>query len=150
MHFDLNVIVIESDSLLFAPSTIAISALLLSFIERGVDCTAWLRNVPDVCLPGPTNRLFRCDSFDDKHRFLDVDKCIQCFQSIIADRHARNQVVELASDDCEAELIYANGQTGSLVSCNRGEVSFGRRRPWFSIRMHRSQKCPPLMRVTLL
>ena len=42
---------LESSSMLFAPSTIAIAALILSFSILLMDCTLWLNTIPNFCLP---------------------------------------------------------------------------------------------------
>ena len=41
----------EPEYVLFAPSTIAIAAVVLSFLYLGEDCTEWLRGVPDDYSP---------------------------------------------------------------------------------------------------
>jgi len=56
--------------LLFAPSTIAISVILLAFSQRAVNCDGWLQTVPDFCLP-TNNPLFR--SYPNA---LNIEKCV--------------------------------------------------------------------------
>jgi hypothetical protein len=41
---------IDPESLRYAPSTIAIAALLLTFSQLRVSCTDWLNRLPDACL----------------------------------------------------------------------------------------------------
>ena len=43
--------------MLFAPSTIAIAALILSFSILRQDCTDWLSSIPNFCLPLLDNTL---------------------------------------------------------------------------------------------
>ena len=43
--------------MLFAPSTIAIAALILSFSVLRQDCTDWLSSIPNFCLPLSENPL---------------------------------------------------------------------------------------------
>lgn len=73
----------EPEYLLYAPSTIAISALLLSFLHLEINCNEWLKYVPDYCLPTASNPFFSSLPSQHKSKLLDVDGCLQCFQSII-------------------------------------------------------------------
>jgi hypothetical protein len=74
-----QIVLTDSSSLLFAPSTIAISALILSFSILHMDCSEWLSSLPNFCL-----------HFDDKtsssnapdHRFYDIDCCLRSFKNI--------------------------------------------------------------------
>ena len=61
----------ECASLRYAPSTIAIAAVVLSFSVLQLDCAAWLAAVPDCCFPAPAPRAGGGDA-----RF-DVDACLQ-------------------------------------------------------------------------
>lgn len=60
-------------SLLYAPSTIAICALIISFSVLRMDCTNWLSCVPDLCLRKGS---------DDACFLLDIDSCLDMFQKI--------------------------------------------------------------------
>lgn len=70
----------EPDYLLFAPSAIAISALLISFSVLHMPCTSWLKTIPDICLPNNTSSIYPNNSKES--RFLDIDRCICCFKKI--------------------------------------------------------------------
>lgn len=63
----------------FAPSTIALAALLLSFSKLGMDCTNWLEHVPNVCLPSPDHPIMDSNILLS---FLDVDNCLSVFQRL--------------------------------------------------------------------
>jgi hypothetical protein len=68
------------ESTIYAPSTLAISVLLLAFSVLQLDCSSWLANVPDVCFP-------RHDSpavFQGLQSSFDIDACIVHIQSICA------------------------------------------------------------------
>jgi hypothetical protein len=84
-------------SMLFAPSTIAICALIISFSTLRMDCTPWLDCVPDVCLrKGGSN--------DCKNSLLDIDKCLDIFQRIErAHRSSKLQVGSPTSIACNSE-----------------------------------------------
>jgi hypothetical protein len=64
----------------FAPSTIAVAAILLAFSMLELNCEAWLSCVPDFCLPHPQNPLFDDPRIDQ--RALDIDLCLQRFQTV--------------------------------------------------------------------
>jgi hypothetical protein len=78
----------EPESLLFSPSTIAISSLIYSFLHLKVDCSVWLDSLPDSVLPTPNNQSFRDYPQSEKDQLLDVDACLQCFQAVMAKRFA--------------------------------------------------------------
>lgn len=63
----------------FAPSTIALAALLLSFSKLGLDCTNWLEHVPNICLPCPDHPIMDTNMLLS---FLDVDNCLSVFQRL--------------------------------------------------------------------
>jgi len=64
-----------SVSMMFAPSTIAICAIILSFSTLRMDCSQWLNCVPDKC--------FRKSLVDnDDSSFIDIDKCLDIFQRL--------------------------------------------------------------------
>lgn len=62
-------------SMIFAPSTIAICAIILSFSTLRMDCSQWLNSVPDKCF-----RKLISDHSD--HSLLDIDKCLDIFQRV--------------------------------------------------------------------
>jgi len=67
----------EPEFLLFAPSTIALTALVVSFSLHHVDCTAWLDSIPDFCLPKDTNPLFL-----SQPNSLNLDQCLLSFEKM--------------------------------------------------------------------
>lgn len=71
----------EPSSLLFAPSTIAIAALILSFSILRMDCTDWLRCIPNFCLLVTDNPLYNQDT---NMRLFDIDGCLQSFKGVEA------------------------------------------------------------------
>jgi hypothetical protein len=94
----------EPESLLFAPSTIAISALIYSFLHLKVDCSAWLDNLPDYVLPTPNNTSFRDYPKAEKDQLLDVDSCLQCFQNVMAKRCTGSEPSNSSTQGKENEL----------------------------------------------
>ena len=67
----------SSDSLRFAPSTIAISALLLAFSKCKMNCSAWLRRLPDEMLPSkPSTSTPHTLFATHEMSFLDIDGCL--------------------------------------------------------------------------
>lgn len=77
---------IDPESLCYAPSTIAISVLLLTFSKLGVNCGEWLHCLPDEVLPPKTvwgtdlmqHPVFR----NDEISFLNIDMCIVSLQRV--------------------------------------------------------------------
>lgn len=67
----------EPEYLIYSPSTIAFSALLLSFLHLQIDCTDWMRWVPENCLI-VDNKMSRFP------HLVDIDECLQCFQRLIS------------------------------------------------------------------
>ena len=62
----------------YAPSTIALAALLLAFASLHVDCSHWLMDrVPSACLPGEDNTIF---PKGDMH-LLDIEGCLSELQT---------------------------------------------------------------------
>ncbi len=76
----------DHDYLLYAPSTIAISALLISFSLHHLHCTEWLDSIPDFCLPNDNNPFFLSPA--EGGRYLDIDSCILSFEKIPMLRHS--------------------------------------------------------------
>jgi len=60
----------RSELLVFAPSTIAISVLIMAFSEKDFNCSQWLDSLPDYCLPR-NNPLYQ--AYPDA---LNVEKCV--------------------------------------------------------------------------
>ena len=57
--------------MLYAPSTIAISSVLIVLSDRRIDCGEWLRLIPDSVLPVAANALL-----EHHASALDVDGCM--------------------------------------------------------------------------
>jgi len=97
----------ESEYVLYAPSTIAISALMISFSQLKVPCNDWLHAIPMYFFANDENPFFGCCGNDDNNNnnhtsatlvqqtppvlprgtavnaralFLDQDECINAFQ----------------------------------------------------------------------
>lgn len=84
----------DAECLCYAPTTIAIAALLLTFSKYKMNCTEWLKRLPDECFPPkhcgtrpdsprsaamtPTHAIFPDDELD----FLNVDACILAMQRV--------------------------------------------------------------------
>ena len=67
----------SSDSLRFAPSTIAIAALLLAFSKCKMDCSVWLQRLPDELLLFKSSTLTPQPIFAlHELSFLDIDACL--------------------------------------------------------------------------
>ena len=68
----------SADSLRFAPSTIAISALLLAFSKCKIDCGAWLQRLPDGMFPPKSSSSLTPHRIFAIHEqsFLDIDACL--------------------------------------------------------------------------
>lgn len=71
---------LEQSSMLYAPSTIAISAIILAFSMLHFDCSEWLASVPNFCLPVPAHSLSASDL--NVSRLLDVDSCLVSFARV--------------------------------------------------------------------
>lgn len=68
------------ESIQFAPSTIALTALLISFSRLNIDCRPWLEHIPNVCLPSASHPIFNTPEL---FCFLNVDACLNQFNSSI-------------------------------------------------------------------
>jgi hypothetical protein len=68
------------ESLLFAPSTIAMCALLLVLLQRNIDCSEWLSCIKDYCLPTMNNNYFASLTANQKAQALDIDGCMEIFR----------------------------------------------------------------------
>lgn len=82
--------------MLFAPSTTAICALIISFSTLRMDCTPWLDCVPDMCLRRAGN--------NTHNSLFDIDKCLDIFQRIErVHRRSKVQVESPTSIACNSE-----------------------------------------------
>jgi len=70
----------DPTSVRFAPSTIAISALMLSFAVQFIDCREWLDEfLPDVCIPKAANVFYSKHADTD---LFNIDACLERFQHL--------------------------------------------------------------------
>lgn len=81
----------DPESLCYSSSTIAISALLLTFSKLHLNCREWLHCLPDECLPPKT---VRCSNSslpfpgphpifsEDEISYLNIDLCILALQRV--------------------------------------------------------------------
>lgn len=68
----------------YAPSTIALAALMLAFSSLHVDCSRWLLDcVPDACLPGMGEDIFP----QNGPLLLDIDSCLSELQKNCCSRN---------------------------------------------------------------
>jgi hypothetical protein len=72
---------LDEQSVLYSPSTIAIAALLVAFSLCHIDFSTMVDSIPDFLYPKDN------DIFTDNQRyFLDVDRCIEAFEIISVNR----------------------------------------------------------------
>ena len=67
----------EPDYVVFAPSTIAISSLLISFSILKLNCSLWLSRIPNICFLQKNTIISM-----NKNDLFDIDLCLSCFQRI--------------------------------------------------------------------
>lgn len=105
----------ESSSTLFAPSTIAISALILSFSILKVDCSDWLGSMPNFCLL-PVHDASCIKSPDS--RFFDIDECLGSFRNVLKScaRYRQACQTPTTSPTCVAEDIESPTQRQHAAS----------------------------------
>jgi hypothetical protein len=90
----------------YAPSTIALAALLLAFSTHRVDCSRWLLEcVPDACMPKGES-----DSEMDA-KLLDIDGCLLELQRVCCSRKSK-----LASVEKDKDIEKDNAELGRLDS----------------------------------
>jgi hypothetical protein len=70
----------ESDALLFAPSTIAVAALLVTYSVLEMDFAPCLDAIPDYILPHNSLSVFQPGSPLDP--YFDIDACIVAFKRV--------------------------------------------------------------------
>ena len=77
---------LETSSMQYAPSTIAISALILAFSILHLDCSDWLASVPNYCLSMPvaisSSSAGTLQQDANVRQLLDVDSCLVSFARI--------------------------------------------------------------------
>jgi hypothetical protein len=88
------------DAVYFSPVTIGITVLLLSFSKLHIDCSAWLRKIPCVCLPQADHPFFN----QEEVVFLDADSCIQCLQLRLNDPAVSDVFDSVAEDMCDLSI----------------------------------------------
>lgn len=76
----------EPEALMFAPSTIAVAAVLLTFVHSKKDITSWLSDLPDAVLPTPDNPSFSSIAIAERRPLFDLDGCLRCFQKLMGSR----------------------------------------------------------------
>ena len=90
---------VDTEATRYAPSTMAIAALILTFSVLRIDCATWLASVPDVCFPGLTARA------DGRLVApLDIDGCLARFQLSAAVRAELSPPPSLAGDSMQLEI----------------------------------------------
>lgn len=117
---------IDPDCMRYAPSTIAISALLLTFSKLHLDCTEWLHRLPDECLPPKI-----MDNIITPHSifplediaYLDIDNCLLCLQKIpMISRHVNQQSNRGLSINVNAANVNMNNNNNSM-DCQNDIIS---------------------------
>ena len=93
----------QNDYVLFAPSTVAVSALLIAFSTLEIYATVFSRRIPSSMLPQ------RCQE-NQANCLLDIDKCLSSFQrtSSVSEGLRRN--------NSKMELIYGKLPSPTSVS----------------------------------
>ena len=76
----------ESCLLLYAPSTIALSAMFLVLNNNKLDMSNWLMLVPDCCLPVQQNISFSNLPVVRKNELLNIDACLNSIENLIYKR----------------------------------------------------------------
>lgn len=99
----------EPQSILFAPSTIAIAALLVSFSVLNLQCTSWPQSIPAFCLPNNAASIYHASSPQSK--FLDIDSCIIAFKQVPMLRSRTNKA---SSPTCVADTPDGEGFEDSM------------------------------------
>lgn len=89
----------------FSPSTVALSALLISFSKIGKDCTEWLDEVPNICLPNPNHPIFNTPTMLS---YLDVDNCLAVFQRVCGSPTETVPMSPCPSHSTEDRLVSPN------------------------------------------
>lgn len=79
----------EASSLLFAPSTIAISAVIVALSVMNINCEAFLDKVPDYFFPGYSKEFF-LEGDGQKIKFLDCDACVKALEKVPSMRTTSN------------------------------------------------------------
>ena len=114
----------DPDCMRYAPSTIAISALLLTFSKLHLDCTEWLHRLPDECLPPKI-----LDNIITPHSifplediaYLDIDNCLLCLQKIpMTSKHLSQQPNRGLSININAANLNANNNS---MDCQNDIIS---------------------------
>lgn len=68
----------DASSILYSPSTIAISALLLSMSFHSIENREWLFDLPSICLPERTNHLYaQSKQLHSDSKLFDISGCAE-------------------------------------------------------------------------
>ena len=76
----IDVVTVDGASLLFAPSTIAISSAIVSLSMLRMDCSKLLDSLPDFLLPNRSYPFFL--ESDGKGLYLDLDSCVKSMERL--------------------------------------------------------------------
>lgn len=102
----------------FAPSTLALSALLLAFSALRIDCSRWLSEcIPDDCLKQDDNTVFS----HEKLSMLDVDKCLEEMQQALTIHLKQDQ--SLSSGSPSTDQMRPRVVSNSPVSVTASDVT---------------------------
>jgi hypothetical protein len=71
---------LDAASLLFAPSTIAISAVVVSLSLMKMDCSRLLDSLPEFLLPSRAYPFFKEE--DGKNLYLDLNSCVKAIEKL--------------------------------------------------------------------
>ena len=122
----------DLDSLRYAPSTIALSALLLTFSKYKMDCGEWLRRLPDECFPpkcvghgigqGQGHGLVYLEHAVlsmDELSFVDIDSCLSAMQQVQSPRPGSANTTSSSADaDADQETAAATHAHGANASAS--------------------------------
>lgn len=111
-------------SLLYAPSTIAITALLLSFSLLKIPCSKLLNALPLFCFLSPANPFFECDEgmaqdgrpLSPNARFLDHERCIAEFQKMEVMRNYQRSASPAPGTSSTSSTVSPATSSASLSS----------------------------------
>ena len=98
----------ESTSLLYAPSTIAISAIIVALSVMNVNCESFLDKIPDYFFPGYSNDFFVESEVDQKSKFLDCDACVKALEKVPSMRTTSNTRSPASIADAENLHVFTS------------------------------------------
>lgn len=118
---------------MYAPSTIALSALLISFSHYKVPCGAWVNSIPMYFFINEENPFFQCmQGLDESGAplcptalFLDHESCIAAFERMHNLRRSpvpsSNSSGKSGNSSCQSSLC--SSPTPTTSSCGTSENS---------------------------